>query len=135
RRDLPRPRAPARGGPHAPRRAAPARCARAAPALQGRSARSRRARARRPSLLEALADRPTEGDLSVIDAYVEPAFRVSADPRLVRNRRPVATVVRQRDQETLLTLPAGGPFFHVLHAAPPFARSDPRYPPSTPGQR
>src|SRR2546429_2237346 len=111
--------------PRPRRRAAPAPCARAHPSFPGRSARSRQVRARRPSLLEALADGATEGDLPVIDADIEPALGVRADPRLVRDRRPVAAIVRQRNEETLLALSAGGPLPHVVHAAPPFTRSDP----------
>src|SRR5207253_2044881 len=112
-------RAPGRGAAPLRRRAAPAPCARARPSFPGRSARSRRARARRPSLLEALADRATEGDLPVIDADVETALGVRADPGLVSDRRPVAAVVRQRNEETLLTFSAGGPLPDVVHAAPP----------------
>src|SRR5439155_13598715 len=71
-------------------------------------------------LLEALADRATEGDLPVIDADVERTLGVRADPGLVGDRRPVAGIVRQRNDEIVLTISAGGPFPDVVHAAPPF---------------
>src|SRR2546425_381823 len=78
------------------------------PAARPRTARPRRrhpagsekrpltagARTASKRLLGALADRATEGDLPVIDADVEPALRVAADPGLVGDRRPVAAVVR-----------------------------------------
>src|SRR5207247_8266577 len=57
------------------------------------------------ALLEALADRATEGDLPVIDAAVEPTLRVAADPGLVGARRPVAAVIRYRGGEDLRTVP------------------------------
>src|SRR5207247_9275459 len=72
----------------------------------------------------AVADGATERDADVIDAESEPALVVRADPRLIRDRRPVAAIVRQRNEETLLALSAGGPLPHVVHAAPPFTRSD-----------
>src|SRR5207249_10049923 len=93
-------------------------------AVRGTRAGSRQARARRASVLEALADGATEGDLPVIDADIEPALGVRADPRLISDRRPVAAIVRRRNEETLLALSAGGPLPHVVHAAPPFTRSD-----------
>src|SRR5947207_1695752 len=121
RRAGPGKRAPRRDARRPPRRAAPARYARARLSLPGKSDRSPRARAGSagPSLFRALADGATEGDLPVIDADVEPAFGIRADPGLVCDRRPVAAVVRQRDEKTVLTFPAGGPLSDIVHAPPP----------------
>src|SRR5688572_30553663 len=55
-------------------------------------------------LFERLADRSADRDLAVVDADVEPAVGVAADPGLVPDRGPLPPVVRQGDQNALLAL-------------------------------
>src|SRR5437763_5578948 len=52
-------------------------------------------------LFVALPDGPAEGDLAVVDAEIEPAVGIGADPGLISDRRTFAAVVGQRDQGPL----------------------------------
>src|SRR5262249_48720487 len=51
-------------------------------------------------------DAATEADLAVVDAEVEPAGRIAAHPGLVRDRRSIATVIGERQQNPVVALPA-----------------------------
>src|SRR3712207_4936330 len=68
--------------------------------------------------LVALADGAAEADLSVVDADVEAAVRVGADPRLVGDRRAVAAVVGQRYEQSLVALAALGILLVIRHVHP-----------------
>src|SRR5215831_6132653 len=58
-------------------------------------------------------DGAAQTDLAVVDAKIETARRVVAHPRLVRDRRAVATVVGERQQHAFVALHAlGKAHFH-----------------------
>src|SRR5580765_46217 len=65
-----------------------------------------RTMARIKTLLAREPDAAAEADLAVVDAKVEPAGRIAAHPGLVGDRRAVATVVRERQQNAVVALPA-----------------------------
>src|SRR5665213_1162354 len=75
-------------------------------------------RRRRACSFVRLCDCAAEADLAVVDADVEAALGIAANPRLVHDRRPIAPVVAQRQHRTLLTFPAVRKRI-VLHAATP----------------
>ena len=110
--------------------AAPARCM---SARDGTPARDRRRVARRRLRAGDDADERTHGfavtrrlflrgadgaavtQLAVVDADIEPAFRIAARPGLVGDRRTVTAVVAQREQGSGVALAARGPFDRSLH--------------------
>src|SRR5262245_5123640 len=59
--------------------------------------------------LVALADRPSEADLAVVDPEVEAAIGIGADPGLVGDRGPFATVVGEGDEAALRAFQACRP--------------------------
>src|SRR5688572_22674211 len=63
------------------------------------------------------ADSSSQADLAVVDANVEPAVGIAADPRLVGDRGPIPTVVGQGEQHSVTALPAIGKA--LLHPVPP----------------
>src|SRR5207247_4000051 len=70
-------------------------------------------------------DAAAEADLTVVDPDVEPARGVAAHPGLVGDRRPIATVVRERQQHTIVALATLGeidlhpdPSLHLLDPSP-----------------
>src|SRR6476646_2012180 len=65
-----------------------------------------------------------EADLAVVDAQVEAARRVVADPGLVGDWRAVASVVGQREQHALSALAARGKRFHPKALPLPIAGRD-----------
>src|SRR5437773_11805424 len=65
-----------------------------------------RTMARIKRLLAREPDAAAEADLAVVDAKVEPAGRIAAHPGLVCDRRAVPTVVRERQQNPVVALPA-----------------------------
>src|SRR5687767_11490074 len=57
------------------------------------------------ALLVRLSERPTEVDLAVVDADVEPAVRIAADPCLVGNGCTIPAVVAHRQQFAVPAFP------------------------------
>src|SRR5262245_13606719 len=70
----------------------------------------------RGRLLAREPEPASEADLAVVDADIEAAVRVVADPRLVGDRRSVAAVVGQRQQDPLAALETLGK--RELHPGP-----------------
>src|SRR5690606_13803561 len=80
---------------------------------------------RKVRLLVALADRSAEADLAVVDPDVEPTLRIGADPRLVRDRRPITTIVGEREHHPMITLPTLRELHTCRHhSSPPLSRDN-----------
>ena len=70
-----------------------------------------------------------EIDIAVANLYIEPANRVDADPGLVMDCGPLATVIRQRDEPPYITTHTFG-HCRVFHEVLLPARRDLSVPPS-----
>src|SRR5262245_56937589 len=70
-------------------------------------------------LLRGDSDFAPQADLAVVDADVESARGIAADPCLVGDGRTVAPIVRQREQHSVLALATLGKIdLHPLHVPP-----------------
>ena len=70
-----------------------------------------------------------EIDVAVADLYVEPTGGVDADPGLIMDRRPLAAIVRERDEPPNLTTHTFG-HSRVFHEVLLPTRRKPSIPPS-----
>src|SRR5262245_53825 len=68
-------------------------------------------------LFVRLAHGPSETDLAVVDPQVEPAVRIAAHPRLVRDGCAVLAVVAQREERTFTTLTARRKFSGIQRSS------------------
>src|SRR5688500_10148613 len=81
----------------------------------GAAVGSRARRAARASLVGG-PDRAAEAQLTVVDADVEPAVGVAADPGLVGDRCAIAAVVAHREQVAVAALSAGRKLDRLRHS-------------------
>src|SRR6185295_16833892 len=63
-------------------------------------------------------DGATVAQFTVVDADIEPAAGIAARPGFVRDRRPVAAVVAQRQERANLAFATRGPFGWLVHSLP-----------------
>src|SRR4051795_6296525 len=64
-------------------------------------------------LFIALPYRPAETDFSVVDAQIEAAVGIGADPRLVGDRRALAAIVGKWNEGSLRALLTGRPLLRL----------------------